>query len=185
MGMAVLHETLRLPALQNIHLEESLPPIMRYLIAIVALAALSGCLDQDLLAEGASPIEAETLRILPENFNATGSFSGSADPLNIAGAGVCTSPSAECYNFDFTVASGNFTVDMVAALTWGNAVNDLDMYLFMDGQEISNDGINFVGDAPTNSQTMNVPGLAGGDYSLVVVGWSSGPENFNLEVTFA
>lgn len=158
-----------------------------YVWMAAAVAVMAGCLDGDKTDDETPTSTAgpQPTQELPENITTTGMFVASADPLNIGGFAVCSTPTAECHQVPFAVTDAQSGADLTATLSWSLPANDLDLYLYFEGEQISMDGINNVGDAPNNQQVMNHPDLAAGDYYFLVVGWNAVGESYALDVTFA
>src|SRR5688572_15094871 len=94
-------------------------------ILLAAFLALSaGCLD-----DGSDPQPVDTPPAmqpmnapLPAEIHATKCVTESLDPLNLAMHPVCTTPTAQCFEYPYTI-EGNATVAMSADLTWDLPAN--------------------------------------------------------------
>ena len=114
-----------------------------------------------------------------QSFQVSGSWAGALDVQNIGGLAPCSAPTADCHMYPFSTTTSH---DLVATLSWSLPINDLDLYLWdMAGNELSQDGINNVGDVPGTEQVLNFPGLSAGDYQLVVVPWNAVNAAYTLD----
>lgn len=162
------------------------------LLALLALALLSGCLgdeastgDTDLL-----PSEDTVEAAPPEPLHWEEDVLVGADPFNVVpvvtpvgGGTPCSSQASACFVYDFTT---NTTVDLVATLAWRISANDFDLYLYQGDTQLSSDGINQLGstEVPTPEQVLNHAGLTPGTYSFWVVAWNAVSDGFLLDVEF-
>jgi len=123
---------------------------------------------------------------LPAPIHATGTIAASADPLNLQpGGAICTTPTAQCTRIPFTL---NASADVTATLAWGTPANDFDLYIYQDGTQVSNDGINQFppsgpGDVAQTTQVMHAS-LDAGSYEFVVVPWNAVQDSWTLDATF-
>ncbi len=157
---------------------------MRWLITTLMLAAaFSGCLEGDEPETPATPdTETAETALPPEDFSADGSFMAGHDPYNFVGGEPCSQPQSAC---EFVPFSTEVTTSVAAVLSWTNPANDLDLYLFTaDGQEVSREGINFVGEPPSTEHRMPAVSIAPGDYEFYVVAWNAAAESWTLDVSF-
>jgi hypothetical protein len=169
---------------------------MRHAFLAVCAAALllAGCSSKS-PDSAASPTPTSATgnhtALAPLHFQ--GTVSAGADPSNfvpgtpVGGGQPCSLPTSTCYKHAFTIpgnASGN--VSLVATLKWSVPANDLDLYLYQDGTQVSMDGINSLppGGVPAPEQVMHVDGLAPGNYEFWVSVWNGAADAYTLDVTF-
>ena len=163
---------------------------MKWLLACTMVGLLfSGCLgDSDAPVDDDSELDSDPLgaAMPPADMHESGEFTLALDPSNVATGAICTGPSVDppCWYYDF---HSDVSTDLVATLAWTNPANDLDLYLFQGDTQISNDGINTIGnvppDLPTTEQVMRAS-VGPGDYRFYVVIWNGVADSYTLDVTF-
>lgn len=163
-----------------------------------AIAGCSGLEPAEAATDPQAPAMAGNATIEPLHWEAD--FLVGADPFNfvpastpVGGGSPCSTDVSACRFHDFTVpgnASGNETYLLTATLAWGLAANDLDLYLYQGGTEVSQDGINsidpfnptaFVGGAQQILRHDAPPG----EYTFWVVIWNGAADAYTLDVAFA
>lgn len=169
----------------------SAAPMRKTLILALGLLLLSGCLsssggDGDAGVGDGAGDGAGTNATAPAPLHWAGDILVGADPFNLASTVVATPPCSQdvssCTYYDFSV---NTTVDLTATLAWGVQANDLDLYLYQGDKEVSQDGINAIGDVPpVTSQVMHAS-IAPGDYTFWVVVWNGAADSYTLDVAFS
>ena len=154
------------------------------LLASTLLATMPGCLEDDDVPEptdDAPPMVAENAT-LPADIMASETVMGSADPMNFVTGGVCESPTAQCFEYPFTI-EGNQSVNVDGTLTWGLEANDFDLYVYEGNTEALN-GASDVTAGPGTMEHVEGP-LEPGEYRVIVVAWGVGQDTFDLAVTFS
>lgn len=115
---------------------------------------------------------------LPPPIEVTQDVSGSADPGSSIAGPPCSTPSAQCFRYPFAL---NASALVSASLTWSVPANDFDLYIFSDGEPITDQGGS---PPPGTSESFDVELDAGG-YELVVSAYAVGQDTFTLNATFA
>jgi hypothetical protein len=162
------------------------------LVLALPLLLVSGCLADDGAGEsdlgGDDGNGGNATALAPLHFE--GAITAGADPFNmvpaatpVGGAAPCSTEASTCYYHDFSV---NASADVTATLAWGVVANDIDLYLYQGGTEVSRDGINDVTADPTpvDNQVMHAT-VAPGDYTFWVVVWNGAADSYTLDVAFA
>jgi len=164
------------------------------LVSLVAALLLAGCSGKSpapAVQPAASQAPANHTALAPLHF--AGSFMVGADPSNyvpvatpVGGGGPCSLSASTCYKHAFTVPDDAGNVSVAADLKWGNAANDLDLYLYQGDTLVSQDGINSLppSGAPTPEQVMHADGLAPGSYTFWVVVWNGAADSYTLDAAF-
>lgn len=152
-------------------------------LMFLVVAALAGCIDDEpadepLEQESTGPVETPT----KETLTASGMVPVGLDPFNFVTGEPCSTAASSCEIVPFTL-DAKFKVDPL--LTWMTPASDLDLYLYSaDGQAISQEGINNLGDPPENQHDMPPVSLAAGDYEFRIAFWAAAAENWELTATF-
>lgn len=159
------------------------------LLLLAAMTLLAGCLDG-----GGSPdddpdddpqTDPDDRAPLPDDISESATVPAGGDPFNIAGAEPCSEEVSGCTLYPFTVPAG-IQVEVDALLSWLNPANDFDLYLYTaDGQQISMEGINQIGDPPETEHDMPPVRIGPGEYEFYVVAWAVAGGQYTLEATFA
>lgn len=165
---------------------------LRWLMLLAAAVFVAGCAEdsEPLEPETSAPSANETVddpvskamgpqEVPNQSFQVSDSWTGAVDVQNIGTLAPCSAPTSDCHFYPFTTTE---FLDLSATLSWALPVNDLDLYLWdMAGNELSQDGINNIGDVPTTEQVLRFPSLPPGEYQLVVVPWSAVNASYTLD----
>lgn len=101
---------------------------------------------------------------LPPPIHQEGDTAAGADPFNNVGRPPCSTPAANCVEFDFTVER---EVTLDATLTFGSSQSDFDVYIYDDeGSEVAS-GVQSAG----SDEVISVD-LEAGTYTVQVVPWT-------------
>lgn len=99
------------------------------------------------------------------------------DPLTSAMGPACETDASVCFHYPISLAE---PARLDATLTWNNATNDFDLYLYSDGERVAVDG----GFPPATEESLELD-LEPGEYRLRVVAWLVPQDTFTLDASFS
>lgn len=149
---------------------------MRALLAILTATALltAGCLDGG--GPGASSTE-DGEDALPPPLHDTQVVQMTVNPLTTVQGPACGSQASACFHYPIQLDAAT---SMAAELSWEDPTNDLDLFLFHDGERMASSA-----QAPPGTQETLEGVLDPGEYDLVVVAWLVPEDTYTLDVTFS
>lgn len=116
-------------------------------------------------------------RVVPPPIHETGDVQASADAFAPLGLPPCEAPTSTCFEYTFEAVD---RVTVEASLTWTQAANDFDLYLFAGDQQAEVSG----GASPDTDEHIEAR-IAPGSYRFVVVAYAVANDSFTFDATFS
>ena len=114
---------------------------------------------------------------LPPPIHEEGDTAAGVDPFNNVGQPPCSTPAANCVEFDFTVER---EVTMDATLTFGSSQSDFDVYIYDDEDSEVASGVQSAG----SDEVISVD-LEAGTYTVQVVPWTVVDDHWVFDAVFS
>lgn len=114
---------------------------------------------------------------LPPPIHEEGDVAAGADPFNNVGLPPCSTPAANCEEFDFTLERSAL---MDATLTFGEDTSDFDVYIYDEGGAEVASGVQSAGIEEAISAE-----LAPGTYTVQIVPWTVANDHWVFDAKFS
>jgi hypothetical protein len=142
---------------------------------------LPGCLEdapEEAIVEESWPMD-DPATGPPEGLTWSGSFTAAV------GAGDVTGNPCDLASCDLREFTLEGTFDVEATLTWGQAGNDFDLYLYQDGAEVARADVDAPEDPQETREVLVRAALPPGDYAFLVVGSTMALDTYTLRADFS